>query len=385
MTPNSLISNIMYNHKDTWTNYFATNYPNIKIGFLGPYAIFNYGICSDFSDPVVQEARGIIISLYTFDVVCWPFRKFGKYNEKYADNIDWESAKVQEKIDGSIIKLWYSDTFGKWMWSTNSTIDSKLAFINLEHTKTFFDIILQTDEFYKITSVLEILDHSCTYIFELVSPQTQVVVPYNKPRLYMIGMRDNIAGIEYDGDITLKDIPKPRQYDFKNTLECKEYLSKIKTNSFEGFVVVDKNFNRVKIKSDTYMMLHGLATNDNISKERLIDLILFDKINVNEVCNSIPKLAPIISHYVIEIDKYITSVEIAIKRLYIIIDALHLDTKDKETRKGLAIIISKTFDNNISSILFKSLDTGFRTAKAILESMNNASTFLRDRIPEYKK
>lgn len=95
-----------------------------------PFAIFNYGIGCDFSDPIVQEARGIIIDLENLDVVCWPFRKFGNYNESYADNIDWSTARVQEKIDGSIVKLWWNKVDGKWQFSTNSIINAKDAIAN---------------------------------------------------------------------------------------------------------------------------------------------------------------------------------------------------------------------------------------------------------------
>ena len=52
----------------------------IKVSTEGPLAIFNYKIECDFRDPVVQEARGIIINLDTLEVVCWPFRKFGNWN-----------------------------------------------------------------------------------------------------------------------------------------------------------------------------------------------------------------------------------------------------------------------------------------------------------------
>ena len=48
----------------------------------GDLVIFNYGKLEDspnidFSNPLVQEARGIIINVKTLEVVCWPFRKFG--------------------------------------------------------------------------------------------------------------------------------------------------------------------------------------------------------------------------------------------------------------------------------------------------------------------
>ena len=64
----------------------------IRVKFANNLAIFNYDISADFSDPVVQESRGIIIDTDSLEVVCWPFRKFGNYGESYADSIDWSTA-----------------------------------------------------------------------------------------------------------------------------------------------------------------------------------------------------------------------------------------------------------------------------------------------------
>ena len=47
---------------------------HITLKESGKRVIFNYAIFADFTDPVVQEARGIIIDTETLDVVCWPFR-----------------------------------------------------------------------------------------------------------------------------------------------------------------------------------------------------------------------------------------------------------------------------------------------------------------------
>ena len=68
------------------------------------YVLLKYNqIKSDFSQPIVQQARGIIVK-YLHDcgfwkIVCWPFDKFFNYGESYAASIDWSSARVQEKID----------------------------------------------------------------------------------------------------------------------------------------------------------------------------------------------------------------------------------------------------------------------------------------------
>jgi hypothetical protein len=42
----------------------------------------------------------------------------------------------------------------------------------------------------------------------------------------------------------------------------------------EGYVVVDKNFNRVKIKSPAYLMVHRMANNGNMSTRRAIDVYM---------------------------------------------------------------------------------------------------------------
>lgn len=111
MNNNSIICRYISEHTD-WRNRLSTL--KIMIKESGALAILNYDMECDFTNPVVQEARGIIINTETLDVVCWPFRKFANYGESYADSIDWNTARVQDKIDGSIVKLWYNRAADKW-------------------------------------------------------------------------------------------------------------------------------------------------------------------------------------------------------------------------------------------------------------------------------
>ena len=121
MTKNSHLCNIIQNNPNTWRQIIEQK--RIKIKEDGVLAIFNYDIKADFRDPVVQESRGIIINTDTATVVCWPFNKFGNYSENYAAEIDWNTARVLEKVDGSIVKLWFNELTGEWQWSTNACID----------------------------------------------------------------------------------------------------------------------------------------------------------------------------------------------------------------------------------------------------------------------
>lgn len=77
MTKASYICNFIKDHPDNWRELLAEN--KIKVKDDESLSIFNYDIMADFSDPIVQEARGIIINRETLDVVAWPFRKFGNF------------------------------------------------------------------------------------------------------------------------------------------------------------------------------------------------------------------------------------------------------------------------------------------------------------------
>ena len=76
MNANSYICNFIFNHKEDWEQILIKDY-ELRIRFEGDFAVFNYSITANFFDPIVQEARGIIIDVKNLEVVCWPFRKFG--------------------------------------------------------------------------------------------------------------------------------------------------------------------------------------------------------------------------------------------------------------------------------------------------------------------
>lgn len=275
MTKNSLICQLISSHDKDWCDIVRDKGINFKS--CGGYTIFNYNaIGCDFSDPVVQEARGIIIDIPKLEVVCWPFRKFGNYVESYADDIDWESARVQAKIDGSIVKLWWSDRSKEWIWSTNSCIYAKEApvFADL----TFSDVIREALCYTPVDT--NVLDKNHTYMFELVSPYTQVVVRYPRAELWHIGTRDNISGNEFVEDI---GVQKPKEYLLHSLEDCIKAASELNRKGEavrqEGFVVVDKNWHRIKVKSPEYFVAHKLET---AKPEVIKKLILTCLLNNNE-------------------------------------------------------------------------------------------------------
>lgn len=291
MTENSVLCKFINNNPD-WREKLSSYPYFIHIKDDDGLTIFNYSLTEafnmkdedrefvariDFSIPEVQEARGIIINTETCEVVCWPFRKFGNYGESYVDKIDWDSACVQEKVDGSIMKLWYDkrEDFDLWRLSTNGVINAFEC--KNQYDKTYGDMFNEAAE--KQGLNLDSLDKDCTYIFEIVGPYNRVVVEYPETMIIHTGTRNNITGEEKDIYIGIKQPKKYKISTLEACIEAAKALNVVNSeNRFavqnEGFVVVDGNWNRIKIKSPEYIAVHHAFNGGILSKKRAVDMIL---------------------------------------------------------------------------------------------------------------
>jgi len=229
------------------------------------FMIFSYGAEADFNIDVVKECRGIILDeTNDYQPVCVPFFKFGNYGETYADDIDWSTAKVQEKIDGSLIKVWRYK--GEWHVSTNNTINAGSAKTD-NNEDTFLNVFHQA--WARTGKQFSELNPDYTYMFELVSPQTRVVVPYTETKLYHTGTRDIHSLQELDADI---GIEKPKTFNISTIETCVE-AAKHLDKYHEGFVVVDSRWRRIKVKSPLYVAIHHILNNIS-SEKRVIEVIV---------------------------------------------------------------------------------------------------------------
>ncbi|MBQ7798088.1 MAG: hypothetical protein IJ371_03090 [Clostridia bacterium] len=258
---------------DNWEELLQQKPYCIKVKKDYDYTMLSYNqIESDFYNDVVRECRGIILENKTLMPVCVPFFKFGNYGEGYVPEIDWESATTQEKVDGSLIKVWFHN--GKWRVSTNGTIDAykcdigQVDLLRLDCPfKSFGELF---DEAMKNSGLnFDELDKDYTYMFELVSPYNKVVVPYENVEIYHIETRDNKTLKELNLDIGIK---KPKQYSLKTLEDCLNSSSKLPYIE-EGYVVVDKFWNRIKIKSSQYVAVHHLKNNGSVDIANVVQLL----------------------------------------------------------------------------------------------------------------
>lgn len=120
------LEKFLMEHKDDWEEILDREPYCLKWNKWKGFVSFKYNqIRSDFSNPIVREARGAVFVEDTWECVSRAFDKFFNYAEPNASIIDWVTARVMEKVDGSLMRIFYCE--GEWYLITNSGIDAYTA------------------------------------------------------------------------------------------------------------------------------------------------------------------------------------------------------------------------------------------------------------------
>lgn len=395
------VLNFIKENKD-WRQLLTQPPYNLKIVEEPPYILLKYDMrTSDMSEEIVQECRGLILKEdiycaaewvfnekrntpsrmdlyeYNYCVVCRGFDKFFNYGEYQAASIDWESAVIQEKVDGSLIKIWWDD---KWRISTNGTINAfKTPVGDGQVIKSFGHLFLEAikdSAIFKEKNIIEpeekdlqlwcehnvlenitldvwwSLNKDYTYMFELVSPYNRVVVPYTKAEIYLLGIRNIKTGQEYTGELNFINAKPVKQYPLKSLSDCLKATEAMGYDE-EGFVVVDKDFNRIKIKSPQYIAAHYLKNNGVQTTERLLNIIIEGE--EEEFLNYFPEYKDSILNIKEYYETIIAEIEEAKDNM--------LKACKTYNRKELAEWIRSNVDSNYTNAMFNLYDKKSKDAK----------------------
>jgi hypothetical protein len=222
-----------------------------------------YGVISaDKGNPIVCACRGAVVeevlndgdhSPY-FRMVAYAFDRFFNVGEGNAANIDWSSANVYEKYDGSLIKLFNWN--GMWIVSTSGSVGGAGNVGTSD--KSFEELFWETFD-YAGYSKKELDSDNC-YVFELCCSENRVVVNYVKPQLRLLAVRnrcDNFA------ELPLCDFAESFKVAESFEFGSDEIVNAVNARGVdhEGFIVCDASGNRIKVKSDVYVQLHRVRGN----------------------------------------------------------------------------------------------------------------------------
>ena len=212
--------------------------------------------------PEMQDCRGLVLEKGTWKVMSLAFRKFFNSQEGNAAKINWDTASVLEKLDGTLIQVYWDWHKNIWFAGTTGTAEGE-GEVNNKMGTTFNDLFWDTvNNKYSFNDCL--LNKDLIYVFELTTPYNIVVKPHGESSATILTVRNRETLVELSGkDLEMAaislGIPLVKKFD----LNAKDVGALLRTFegmpwSEEGYVVVDAEFNRVKIKNPAYLAVHHL-------------------------------------------------------------------------------------------------------------------------------
>lgn len=275
---------------------------------------------SPFAEPIVRECRGLILDeTDNWAVVSRSFDKFFNHGEGHAASIDWSTARVQEKLDGSLCVLYYYD--GVWHVQTSGMpgADGEVNGLGYSFASLFWKVF----EAMKFPLPLAANADLC-WAFELTTPWNRVVVPHKEERLTLLAVRNRVTGIE---SWNVAPYPAVRSFPLQSIEDVTATFSALNPMEQEGYVIVDAACNRIKVKHPGYVAIHHLR--DGFGPRRLVEIIRSGE--APELLTYYPEWKPKFEEIQVRYDALVAEIEA---------DYAHL--KGIETQKDFAIEAVKT-------------------------------------------
>jgi hypothetical protein len=266
----------------------------------------NYDQLEAKSDnPIACQCRGLVIRplvpingpenvVGETTIVSRPMDRFFNAGDVHAAPIDWSTAVIQCKLDGTMTELYWDSVKEQWCVGTRSVPEADVCFgdiVSPLKENTFYELfkhsVLETvrakycelfcgdpeDLFNNLWC--NTLDKDITYVYELTSPYNRVVVKYGECRVTLLAARETGTGryikVEEGYGPGLQVV---ETWPLKTLADIEAFLRDSDPAKIEGAVVIDANHNRVKVKSKQWILASRAKDMVSMSKRNALTCII---------------------------------------------------------------------------------------------------------------
>lgn len=241
-----------------------------------PLTILNYNqLYSPKTDPVARECRGLVLHKESYELVARSFSRFFNWGEvtEEMDLFCWDNFIGQEKVDGSLVLLWYWE--GRWMCSTRGSFaDGRME----SGSMTWRACVKRALGVGDLQEADRFLNRNLTFVCELCSQWNKVVRQYYDPQLFLLAAFHGETEIPIEHLMDLPSGLSPvRRFAFSGIEDIQAHIAEAadKDGTYEGVVIRDRNLMRWKVKSPKYLSLHRLKNNGNLfAPKNLLPFVL---------------------------------------------------------------------------------------------------------------
>lgn len=258
-------------------------------------AILNYSPESKKDDAFANTARWLIVCERDYCdldldhkfkypiVLSKSMSRFYDVDDSAVDIDFYDDLSYEEKVDGSLVNLYYDSIRKTWRLSTRRNADaSSTAHFGISFSE-LFKLTLKEQHNIEFDEFVSNLPRHFVYSFELTTPENEVIVHQNKRTMTFLNVRD----MQYDTELTpehfvrlyqgtiLDKFDVPRKYSFVSLSEARVFVEQRNELEYEGLIIRDSQGRRAKLKSKRYLNANKYVT-DVKSQKKLAEVIFND-------------------------------------------------------------------------------------------------------------
>ncbi len=295
-------------------NYIRRNtyFPEEKYENVPPLTstltVLNYSEGTSKTDPMALECRCLKLridadgSVHIESAALNRFLNEGDEENEEVPVFNPDTHIVFEKLDGSIIIIYWCEASGRWEISTRTMAfaEGHVSGQTFSYRQGVLNTLGVTEEMWQAWASVY-LNKNLTYVCEWISPQNRVLTEYKDDQLVLLAVRNNygtfrerswprVRQIFYDtfhrfntrcrtrkeySVFQRQPCRLPRVYNYTNNDDIHKSITLMKEDKdlFEGFVIFDTVSGlRYKVKNPHYLWAHKYL--GQFTDERRLQLVL---------------------------------------------------------------------------------------------------------------